>query len=158
MQGLLDEGVPLRDIRSIIGIISETARSDSNAAELVEKVRVGLRRAIVQELAPDSAEIGVLALDPNLEQLLMQAAGNRPSQEEAGLEPGLAEGILRRASQLTREREAAGETPVLLVPAPLRQLLSRFLRRSLPQLRVLSHNEIPDNRTIRVVATLGAQA
>jgi flagellar biosynthesis protein FlhA len=158
MQGLLDEGVPLRDIRSIIGIISETARSDSNAAELLEKVRVGLRRAIVQELAPDSAEIGVLALDPNLEQLLMQAAGNRPSQEEAGLEPGLAEGILRRASQLTREREAAGETPVLLVPAPLRQLLSRFLRRSLPQLRVLSHNEIPDNRTIRVVATLGAQA
>ena len=78
--------------------------------------------------------------------------------EEAGLEPGLAEGLLRRASQLAQEREAAGQTPVLLVPAPLRQLLSRFLRRSLPQLRVLSHNEIPDNRTVRIVATLGAQA
>jgi len=159
LQGLLDEGVPLRDIRSIIGIISEAAKPESNAAELVEKVRIGLRRAIVSELAPDSSEIGVLALDPGLEQLLMQAAGNSTAKDDAaGLEPGLAEGILRRAGQLAQEREAAGQTPVLLVPAPLRQLLSRFLRRSLPQLRVLSHNEIPDNRTVRIVATLGTQA
>ena len=158
LQGLLDEGVPLRDMRSIIGILSETARPDSTPADLVEKIRTGLRRAIVHELAPGASEIGVLALDPNLEQLLMQAAGNRTGDEEAGLEPGLAEGLLRRASQLAQEREAAGQTPVLLVPAPLRQLLSRFLRRSLPQLRVLSHNEIPDNRTVRIIATLGAQA
>jgi flagellar biosynthesis protein FlhA len=159
LQGLLDEGVPLRDIRSIIGIISEAAKPESSAAELVEKVRIGLRRAIVSELAPDSSEIGVLALDPGLEQLLMQAAGNGTAKDDAaGLEPGLAEGILRRAGQLAQEREAAGQTPVLLVPAPLRQLLSRFLRRSLPQVRVLSHNEIPDNRTVRIVATLGSQA
>ena len=158
LQGLLDEGVPLRDMRSIIGILSETARPESMPAELIEKVRAGLRRAIVHDLAPGASEIGVLALDPSLEQLLMQAAGNRGSDEEAGLEPGLAEGLLRRASQLAQEREAAGQTPVLLVPAPLRQLLSRFLRRSLPQMRVLSHNEIPDNRTIRIVATLGAKA
>ncbi|MBU3693654.1 MAG: flagellar biosynthesis protein FlhA [Rhodocyclaceae bacterium] len=158
LQGLLDEGVPLRDIRSIISIVSETAKPDSTATSLVETVRVGLRRAIVSELAPDSSEIGVLALDPKLEQLLMQAAGNRSGQEEAGLEPGLAEGLLRRAGELAQAREAVGQTPVLLVPAPLRQLLSRFLRRSLPQLRVLSHNEIPDNRTVRIVATLGAQA
>jgi flagellar biosynthesis protein FlhA len=158
LQGLLDEGVPLRDMRSIVGILSETARPDSTAADLVERIRTGLRRAIVSELAPGANEIGVLALDPGLEQLLMQAAGNRSGDEEAGLEPGLAEGLLRRASQLAQEREAAGQTPVLLVPAPLRQLLSRFLRRSLPQLRVLSHNEIPDNRTVRIIATLGAQA
>jgi len=159
LQGLLDEGVALRDIRSIIGIISETAKPESSPAELVEKVRIGLRRAIVSELAPDSSEIGVLALDPGLEQLLMQAAGSGGAKDDAaGLEPGLAEGILRRAGQLAQEREAAGQTPVLLVPAPLRQLLSRFLRRSLPQLRVLSHNEIPDNRTVRIVATLGSQA
>ncbi|NBN92752.1 MAG: flagellar biosynthesis protein FlhA [Betaproteobacteria bacterium] len=74
-----------------------------------------------------------------------------------GLEPGLAEGLLRRASQLTQEREAAGQTPVLLVAPQLRQLLARFLRRTLPQLRVLSHSEIPDNRSIRIVATLGGQ-
>jgi len=158
LQGLLDEGVPLRDMRSIIGILSETARPESTATDLVERIRTGLRRAIVHELAPGASEIGVLALDPSLEQLLMQAAGNRTGDEEAGLEPGLAEGLLRRASQLAQEREAAGQTPVLLVPAPLRQLLSRFLRRSLPQLRVLSHNEIPDNRTVRIIATLGAQA
>ena len=157
LQGLLDEGVPLRDMRSIIEIVSETAKADSSAADLIEKIRIGLSRAIVNDLAPGSREVSVIALEPNLEQLLMQAsvgvAGGEP-----GLEPGLAEGLLRRASQLTQEREAAGQTPVLLVAPQLRQLLARFLRRTLPQLRVLSHSEIPDNRSIRIVATLGGQA
>jgi flagellar biosynthesis protein FlhA len=156
LQGLLDEGVPLRDMRSIIEIVSETAKADSSAADLIEKIRIGLSRAIVNDLAPGSREVSVIALEPNLEQLLMQASVG-VAGGEAGLEPGLAEGLLRRASQLTREREAAGQTPVLLVAPQLRQLLARFLRRTLPQLRVLSHSEIPDNRSIRIVATLGGQ-
>jgi len=157
LQGLLDEGVPLRDMRSIIEIVSETAKADSSAADLIEKIRIGLSRAIVNDLAPGSREVSVIALEPNLEQLLMQASVGLAGGE-AGLEPGLAEGLLRRASQLTQEREAAGQTPVLLVAPQLRQLLARFLRRTLPQLRVLSHSEIPDNRSIRIVATLGGQA
>ncbi|NBR98033.1 MAG: flagellar biosynthesis protein FlhA, partial [Betaproteobacteria bacterium] len=157
LQGLLDEGVPLRDMRSIIEIVSETAKADSSAADLIEKIRIGLSRAIVNDLAPGSREVSVIALEPNLEQLLMQASVG-VAGGEAGLEPGLAEGLLRRASQLTQEREAAGQTPVLLVAPQLRQLLARFLRRTLPQLRVLSHSEIPDNRSIRIVATLGGQA
>lgn len=156
LQGLLDEGVPLRDMRSIIEIVSETAKADSSAADLIEKIRIGLSRAIVNDLAPGSREVSVIALEPNLEQLLMQASVGLAGGE-AGLEPGLAEGLLRRASQLTQEREAAGQTPVLLVAPQLRQLLARFLRRTLPQLRVLSHSEIPDNRSIRIVATLGGQ-
>jgi flagellar biosynthesis protein FlhA len=156
LQGLLDEGVPLRDMRSIIEIVSETAKADSSAADLIEKIRIGLSRAIVNDLAPGSREVSVIALEPNLEQLLMQASVG-VAGGEAGLEPGLAEGLLRRASQLTQEREAAGQTPVLLVAPQLRQLLARFLRRTLPQLRVLSHSEIPDNRSIRIVATLGGQ-
>ena len=156
LQGLLDEGVPLRDMRSIIEIVSETAKADSSAADLIEKIRIGLSRAIVNDLAPGSREVSVIALEPNLEQLLMQASVG-VAGGEAGLEPALAEGLLRRASQLTQEREAAGQTPVLLVAPQLRQLLARFLRRTLPQLRVLSHSEIPDNRSIRIVATLGGQ-
>jgi flagellar biosynthesis protein FlhA len=57
-----------------------------------------------------------------------------------------------------RQQEALGVTPVLLVPAPLRTLLSRFLRRSIPELRVLSHAELPDSKTIRVTSLVGAQA
>ena len=73
----------------------------------------------------------------------------------AGLEPGLADTLTAQATQAVLQRETAGAVPVLLVVAPLRPLLSRFLRRSLPQLAVLSHAEVPESRNVRVVATLG---
>ena len=56
---------------------------------------------------------------------------------------------------MVQQREQLGQPSVLLVPGPLRGLLSRFLRRSAPQLKVLSQSEIPDNRTIKVVGVLG---
>jgi len=74
------------------------------------------------------------------------------------LEPGLAETLLQQASQLTEQMENQGLNSVLITPAQLRPLLSRFLRRSIPQFRVLAHSEIPDNKTIRIIGVLGGRA
>jgi flagellar biosynthesis protein FlhA len=87
----------------------------------------------------------------------MQAAQSK-SGEAAGLEPNLAENLLKQAAKLVQDQETAGRPAVLMVPAPIRSLLSRFLRRSAPQLRVISHAEIPDNRVVKVVAVLGGRA
>ena len=84
----------------------------------------------------------------------MQASQTRGA-EGPGLEPGLAERLLRQAAQVTTQREQLGQPAVLLVPPQLRNLLSRFLRRTAPQLKMLSQAEVPDNRTIRVVGVLG---
>ncbi|MCC6535486.1 MAG: flagellar biosynthesis protein FlhA [Burkholderiales bacterium] len=155
LQNLLDEGVPVRDMRSIVEALAEHAARTQDPGELSQVVRVALGRSIVQSLFPGTQEMCVIALDPALERVLMQAVG---SGDGAAIEPALAETLAAQAKTSADEQEAVGLPAVLLVPAPLRLLLSRFLRRSVPSLRVLSHSEVPDNKGIRVSAVLGARS
>ncbi len=154
LQNLLSEGVNIRDIRTILSALAEHALRTQDADELTAAVRVALGRAIVQQIYGASRELEVAALEPQLEQMLTQASQVRGG-EGPGLEPGLAERLLRQASALAQAREQLGQPAVLMVPPVLRSLLARFLRRAAPQLKVLSQAEIPDSRVVKVVATLG---
>jgi flagellar biosynthesis protein FlhA len=157
LQNLLSEGVHIRDMRTILETLSEFAPQSQDPNDLTAMVRVALGRAIVQQLFPGSNELSVMTLDTRLERLLMQAM-QAGGVDGAGIEPGLADSLAAQAEKATRQQEQMGMTPVLLVPAQLRALLSRFLRRALPQLRVLSHAEIPETKTIRVTSLVGGQA
>ncbi|MBS0544378.1 MAG: FHIPEP family type III secretion protein, partial [Proteobacteria bacterium] len=155
LQNLLEEGVNIRDMRSIIEVLAEHAPRTQDPAQLTARVREALGRAIVQALFPGSAEVQVMALEPGLERILMQAM---TSGGDGGvIEPGLADTLLRQTAQIAQRQEDIGLPPVLLVPAQLRMLLSRFLRRAVPTLKVISNNEVPESRTIRVSAMIGAQ-
>ncbi len=153
LQNLLNEGVHIRDMRTIVETLCEHASRISDPAELTELVRGALGRAIVQQLFPAPSELSVITLDAQLERVLMTAlqAGG------AAIEPGLADTLSTQAEKTVKRQEQSGLTPVLLVPAPLRPLLSRFLRRALPQLAVLSHAEVPESRMVRVTGLIGAQ-
>ncbi|WP_273028584.1 flagellar biosynthesis protein FlhA [Massilia timonae] len=153
LQNLLVEGVHIRDMRSIIEALSEHANMTQDPSELTAVVRVALGRAIVQQLFPGENELSVMTLDNRLERLLMQAMG--AGGDGTGIEPGLADTIAQQAANSANQQEQMGHTPVLLVPAPLRVLLSRFLRRAVPQLKVLSHAEVPETKTIRVTSLVG---
>lgn len=157
LQNLLTEGVHIRDMRTIIETLSEHAASTQDANELTAWVRVQLGRAIVQQISPVGNEISVMTLDNNLERLLMQAMQSNNGAGSA-IEPGLAETLSRQAEVAAMQQEQMGMTPVLLVSAPLRAAISRFLRRAIPHLRVLSHEELPDSKTIRVTSLIGGQA
>jgi flagellar biosynthesis protein FlhA len=157
LQNLLNEGVHIRDMRTIIECLAEQSSQVQEANELTALVRIALGRAIVQDIFPGTNELSVMALDNRLERLLMQAL-QASGPDGAGIEPGLADTLQFQTQQAAQHQEQLGLTPVLLVPAPLRALLSRFLRRALPQLKVLSHAELPDTKTIKVTSLVGAQA
>jgi flagellar biosynthesis protein FlhA len=157
LQNLLIEGVHIRDMRTIIETLAEHAARIQDPNELTALVRIALGRAIVQQLFPSASELSVMTLDSRLERLLMQAL-QASGPEGTGIEPGLADMLASQAELATRQQEQLGFTPVLLVPAPLRALLARFLRRALPQLKVLSHAELPDSKAIRVTSLVGGQA
>jgi flagellar biosynthesis protein FlhA len=157
LQNLLNEGVHIRDMRTIIETLTEHAARVQDPNELTALVRVALGPAIVQHLFPAANELAVMTLDNRLERLLMQAL-QASGPDGAGIEPGLADSLVIQAEHAARQQEQMGLTPVLVVPAPLRVLLSRFLRRPLPQLRVLSHAELPDSRSIRVTCLVGGPA
>ncbi|MGJ8620579.1 MAG: flagellar biosynthesis protein FlhA [Methylophilaceae bacterium] len=157
LQNLLSEGVHIRDMRTIVETLSEHAHQTQDAAELTALVRIRLGRAIVQQLFPTGDEIPVVALDSNLEKLLLQATQSN-NAGGAAIEPSLAESLSSQAEAAAYQQEQMGVSPVLLVPAPLREALSKFLRRAIPRLRVLSHEELPDTKTIRVTNLIGGQA
>jgi flagellar biosynthesis protein FlhA len=157
LQNLLEEGVNIRDMRTIIETLAENAPRVQDPAELTALVRVALGRAIIQQIYPAGHELHVMALEPGLERLLTQALQGSGG-DGSGIEPGLADTLLRETAAAAKKQEDLGMPPVLLVPGNLRWLLSRFLRRAWSNLKVLANNEIPDTKTIKVTAIIGAKA
>ena len=157
LQNLLIEGVHIRDMRTILETLTECATQTQDANELTTQVRVTLGRAIVQQLFPVGNELSVMTLDNRLERLLMQTLQNS-GPEGVGMEPGLADTLASQTETAANHQQQLGLTPVLLVPSPLRSLLARFLRRTLPHVRVLSHAELPETKTIRVTSLVGGQS
>ncbi|CAB3772102.1 flagellar biosynthesis protein FlhA [Paraburkholderia solisilvae] len=154
LQNLLEEGVPIRDMRTILEAIAEHTPKISDAHDLTAVVRLALGRAITQQWFPGSGELQVMGLDTNLERVLAQALTTGPNP---GLEPGLANTLLTETQRAMTRQQNLGFAPVLLVQHALRAMLARFLRRSLPQLKVLSYAEVPDTRNIKVVNLIGGQ-
>jgi flagellar biosynthesis protein FlhA len=153
LQNLLLEGVHIRDMRTITETLSEFAPLTQDAGELTKQVRISLGRAIAQQLFPGNGELSVMTLDSNLERLLMQAM--QVNIDGYAIEPGLADTLALQAEQAAQRQEQMGLSPVLLVVPALRMALAKFLRRSVPNLRVLSHDELPESRTVRVTNLIG---
>jgi len=154
LQNLLNEAVPIRDIRTIVQTLSEYSSKSQEPDILTAAVRISLKRLIVQEINGIEPELPVITLIPELEQILhqtMQASGG----ESAGIEPGLAERLQTSLSQATQEQELKGEPAVLLTSGVLRSTLAKFVKNTIPSLRVLSYQEIPDEKQIRIVQAVG---
>ena len=147
LQLLLEESVHIRDIRTIVESIAEHAISISDPAELARCVRVALSPAIVQQIYGPTRELDVIAIDPPLERLLVQALSNTNSQ---ALDPGVADMLTQSAAVVALRQEETGIPACLLVPDPIRSAIARLLRRVAPRLQVLGHSEIPDTHTIRI--------
>ncbi|MEZ8288477.1 flagellar biosynthesis protein FlhA [Vibrio sp. 10N.237.312.B06] len=154
LQNLLNEAIPIRDIRTIVQTLSEYSSKSQEPDILTAAVRISLKRLIVQEINGIEPELPVITLIPELEQILhqtMQASGG----ESAGIEPGLAERLQISLSNATQEQELKGEPAVLLTSGVLRSTLAKFVKNTIPSLRVLSYQEIPDEKQIRIVQAVG---
>jgi flagellar biosynthesis protein FlhA len=152
LQNLLDEDVSIRDMRTILDTLAEYAAQQKDPNELTALVRVSLGRAIVQQWFAGQETLKVMGLDAQLEQVLVQAMNGN-----GAMEPGLAETLMTQAQQALERHESSGEPPVLVVQHSLRAVLSRFLRRRLRHMSVLSQAEIPDDRTLRVTTLVGGR-
>ncbi len=156
LQNFLEEGIPIRDMRTIIETLAEWAPRSQDPEVLTAQVRMALGRSIVQQLYPSGDELQVMSLDPQLERILQQAIAG--GGDSASIEPGLADTLVRETAAAAQRQEALGLPAVLLVSGSLRTLLSRFLRRGVAQLKVLAHGEVPENKIIKVTSIIGGKA
>ncbi|WP_460187042.1 flagellar biosynthesis protein FlhA [Thiomicrorhabdus hydrogeniphila] len=154
LQNLLQEKVSIRDMRTILETLTKKVDTTKDAAELTISVRTALGRSIIQDLVGQDEELKVITLEPSLEQLLLQATQGAPEGQLA-IEPGLAERLHSTLKEESQKMEMSGQSAVLLVAPQIRAQLARLFRYSLPSLTILAYSEVPENRQISVVASVG---
>ena len=155
LQLLLEEGVHIRDMRSIVESLAENATTVTDPGELARRIRIHLAPSIVQQIYGATKELEVIALEPELERLVTQALN---SPHGAALDPGVAETLAKSAADSAKRQEDLGHPACLLVPDMIRAPLARLLKRAAPRLRVLGHSEIPETHSIRIASIIGANA
>jgi len=155
LQLLLEEGVHIRDMRSIVECLAEHATAATDPNELAARIRAHLAPAIVQQIYGPARELDVIALEPGLERLVTQAL---TSPHGAALDPGVAESLTKSAADSARQQEDVGIPACLLVPDLIRAPMARLLKRAAPRLKVLGHGEIPETHSIRIASVIGAAA
>jgi len=154
LQNLLQEQVPIRDLRTIAETLAEYATRSQDPGVLTAATRIALSRMIVQNLNAGADEVSVITLEPSLEQILLQSI-QASGDDAVGIEPGLAERLQKSLQDVAQRQEIRGQTPVLLTAPALRAMLARFARYGIPNLHVLSYQEIPDSKQVKIIATVG---
>ena len=157
LQNILAEGIPIRDMRTIAETLAEFAPNSQNSDVLTASVRTALARQIYQHINGLEQEMPVITLSPELEQILQQSVQSAPEMG-LGIEPGLAEQMIKELNVCVQQQELANKAAVLLVSPGIRSTLARLLRSMAPNLHVLTYNEVPDSKNIKVVAAVGGNA
>lgn len=153
MQNLLSEGVPIKDVRTICEALAEGALKSQDPDALTGGVRMALSRTIYEQINGLAPELEVLSLEPRLEQMLQDAV--RGQQQSMGLEPGLAEQMLQQINDGVTQMENQGKPAVLLVASTIRLWLASLVKSNNKGLHVLAYDEIPAEKRIRVIGTIG---
>jgi flagellar biosynthesis protein FlhA len=155
LRNLLDESVHIRDLRGILELLAEHGANLADPAALTREIRIGLAGSIVQNLYGPTREMGVLALEPGMEQVLMQAL---VPEAQVPLDPNMGELLCEQAADAAREQEEGGLPACLLVPDRIRAPLARLLRRKAPRLHVLGHSEVPRTHSIKINRVIGVSS
>lgn len=154
IQNLLRENIPIRDMKTIIGTLSEVGTKVQDPIILTEAVRVALGSMIVQQINGFNKELSVMTLEPKLEQILQKSI---QTTEENGImvEPGLAEKLQSSIKECAERQEIAGLPQIILVSGAIRQMLAKFIRSFAPNISVLSYQEIPEDKNLKIVGSIG---
>ncbi len=154
LQGLLSEHIPLTDIRTIVETLAEYASKSKDTEYLISQVRIALSRLITQKISGLNEELPIITLKPELEQLLHNTIQNS-GHGGVSFEPGMADKIQQALIQFAAQQQAKQESSVLVVQPSIRTVLARFVRTISSDFHVLSYQEIPDNKQIRIIGTVG---
>ncbi len=159
LQGLLREQVPIKDMRTIAQALASYGNKSMDIINLVGIARSALARQIVQNIVGQENNLPVITLDPSLEQLLQQSVSQAQkvgASESAFIEPQLADNLNRSLISASQQQESAAKPVILLLAAPIRNMMAQFVRQHIPQMHVLAYNEVPENKQITIEATIGA--
>lgn len=154
LQNVLAEDVSVRDMRSIIDVLTIESGRTQDPEELTALVRPRLGRMIMQSLINVDENLPVMTLEPSLEQMLTTILTQSKRNGSLVIEPKLAEDLFAAIANSCQQVEEQGLPTVLVVSPGLRPWLSRTARQRVPRLTVLSYSEIPDDQDIKIISNI----
>ena len=157
LQNLLRDGVPIRDMRTILEVLNEEGGKTQDPDDLTAMIRPKLGRMIVQSLVDISDDMPVMTLEPQLEQMLHNAVQQSQQSKTLTIDPELAEALFKSMRVEVQKIEDQGQPAILVVSPMIRPWLSNLVRPRIQDLTVLSYTEIPEDQSVNVVATISAQ-
>ncbi|MBC7084095.1 MAG: flagellar biosynthesis protein FlhA [Firmicutes bacterium] len=154
LQNLLREGVPIRNVATILEALGDHARETRDVDVLTEHARAALARVICRQYRNADGELVVSTVDPEIEEEIARSIEGRGAGEAPALEPGLVQSIVRAVSRAVEGMASEGYQPILLTRPEVRPYLRRIVERVLPDVVVLSYNEIARDQKVRSVGTV----
>ena len=154
---LLEEGVPISDLRSILEDLPTLAARNLGSVETAEALRPRLAPLLIQQIAPLNQPLPVMTLDSELEHMLITMV-RQSGEEGLILDNSLAEQLLRKISETSEKVSARGDQAVMVVSPAIRRQFAQLIRQHIEDLNVLAFTELPDSRKIEVVATISGEA
>jgi flagellar biosynthesis protein FlhA len=152
LQRLLREGVPVRDLVTILEALSDAGEQTKDPEILCEHARRALSSVIVQMLGGPERPIRGITVGPQLEVALMQLFSPRRGETPRTLEPEELTGALHQLTRLAEQEKRDGQYPPLIAPPGLRVGIRRFIEPVLPRLPVVSLGELPPQTPIQTLS------
>lgn len=154
---LLKERVSVRDLKTILEVLSLQSRVSKNADYLTEQVRQALSRSICKQNLADTGELLAVTLAPEVENTIAQ--GVSPDGSSLTLDPEFTRKLLDNLNyELERAISSSGNQPVLLCSSPIRLPFRRLIERTYPQIAVMSYNEISNNVKAKSIGVIRVTA
>ena len=158
LQMLLDEDVPIKDLRTIIEVASEHPDKLSNPIEVMPFIRYALRRTIVQETLGEGPSFQVLGIQPEFERLIEQSIGAGAVAPDGVIEPSLARLFGEEVIKGVQEMEANNLPPVIVSGTRTRMTFAKIAKRVCPQAIVLALGELPPSANLSFYRVICSQA
>ena len=154
MQNLLREGVSIRDLRTILETLAEFGTSTKDPDTLTEYVRQGLYRGITERIKSAQGDVPLFTLDRSLEEAVARSIMSSDHGSHLNLDPKVTQTILAALNEKIEEATSQGEKMVVLCSPVIRRHFKRLTEKFIPNMIVVSHNELSPEVNIRSLGTV----
>lgn len=154
LQNLLREGIPVRDLRTILESLAENGTIIKDADSLTEMARESLYRTITERVKSDSGDVPLFTLDRGIEESIAQNLIQTEQGQQLSLDPKLTQTILASLNERIEEATNMGEKMVILCSPVVRRHFKKLTEKFIPNLIVISHNELSPEINIRSLGTV----
>ncbi len=154
LRNLLREGIPIRELVTILEVLADYAGTEHDIDLITEQVRQALRRTITSHFELDRGAVPVVTVDPELEQRILDSVERTPQGAHLALAPDEVDRIVQKTASLLEKVAAKGRQPVIVCAPVVRTYLRRLLERVFPKVVVLSYNEIESDVRLESVGVV----